>query len=110
MGAHERIRLFRRVALLYRVLDARPELFLHPVAGNQYFDAGEPKVSFLEVRARIAALQGTNRVEAEIGEEPRAGDKHLGLPARVVWHGATIAAFSTPRRLDYRRLFHTGGG
>jgi hypothetical protein len=90
MGAHKRIRLFRRKAFLHRILDARPELFLHPVAGYEHFDAGQPKVSFLEVRRRIPPLQGTNRVETEVGKEPRAGDEHLGLPARVVWHGATI--------------------
>jgi hypothetical protein len=75
---------------LYRVLDARPKLFLHPVAGDEDLNTGEPKISFLEVGGGIAALQGSDRIEAEVGEEPCAGDDDLGLPARVVWHGATI--------------------
>src|SRR5438067_3487603 len=88
--AHEGVGLFRRIPFLYRVLDARPKLFLHPVAGDQHLDPGEPEISLLEIGARIAALQGANGIKAEVRQKPRAGYEDLGLPARVVWHGATI--------------------
>jgi hypothetical protein len=75
---------------LYGVLDPRPKFFLHPVAGDEHLDAGEPKISFLEVGGRISALEGANRIEAEVREEPSAGDEDLGLPTPLFWHGATI--------------------
>ena len=90
MGTHEGVGLFRRIPFLHRILDPWPELFLHPIAGDQDFDAGEPQVSFLDVGGRVATLQCADRVEAEVRQEPGAGDEDLGLPTPLIWHGATI--------------------
>jgi len=90
MGAHEGVRLLRRVALSDRILDARPEFFLHPVARHQHLDAREAKVPSLQVGRRVAPLQGANRIKTQVRKEPRVRDEDLGLPARLVWHGATI--------------------
>jgi hypothetical protein len=92
---------------LYRVLDARPKLFLHPIAGDEHLDPGKPKISFFEVGGGITALEGANRIETEVRQEPRAGDEDLGRPARVVWHGATI---NGSRRLCSRLRRGKGGG
>ena len=90
MGAHEGVGLLGRVALSHRVLDARPEFFLYPVTGHQHLDAGEAKVAFLQVGGGIAALQGAHCIETEVRKEPSVRDEDLGLPARLVWHVATI--------------------
>src|SRR6202165_1177327 len=90
MGAHEGVGLLGRVAFLHRILDARPEFFFHPIARYQHLDAGEAKVALLQIGGCIAPLQGAHRIEAEVGKEPSVRDEDLGLPARLVWHGATV--------------------
>ena len=84
MGAHEGVGLLSGVALLDGILDARPEFFLHPIARDQHLDAGEAKVSLIQVGRRITALQGAHRIQAEVRKEPSVRDEDLGLPARLI--------------------------
>src|SRR2546430_13313240 len=91
MSAHERVGLFGCVSLLDRILDARPEFFLDPVARHQHFDARQAKVASLQAGHRASGLQRANRVETEVRKEPRAPDEDLSLPTALVWHRATIS-------------------
>src|SRR3989440_9631590 len=90
MRTHEGIGFSRRVAGVDRILDPRPEFLLHPVSGNQHFDARQPQVTFFEIADGVASLQSPNGVEAEVGQKPGVRDDDLGPPASLVWHGATI--------------------
>src|SRR5439155_19118477 len=45
----------------------------------------------VQVGDGVAPLQGANRIQAEVRKEPRVRDEDLGLPAWLVWHGATIS-------------------
>src|SRR2546421_12538585 len=91
MSAHEGVGLFGCVSFLDRILDARPEFFLDPVARHQHFDARQAKGASLQVGDRVSGLQRANRIETEVRKEPCVRDEDLSLPTALVWHGATIS-------------------
>ncbi|TMF52937.1 MAG: diguanylate cyclase, partial [Chloroflexi bacterium] len=88
--SHEGVSLFRSVARLHGILDARPEFLLDPVPCDQDLDSLEPQVTLFHLTLSVAALQGAHRVEAQVWQQPRVRDHHLGPLTRVLRHGATI--------------------
>src|SRR5207302_192884 len=88
--SHEGVSLFRCVARLHGILDARPEFLLDPVPCDQDLDSLEPQITLFHLTLSVAALQGAHRVEAQVWQQPRVRDHHLGPLTRVLRHGATI--------------------